>query len=111
MTLFKIMTFKALFIAHAPDADYKKHKSIIDTGMYKLFTVVVKNQKEALQIAKDYWRNESIEAVMLCPGFTHKDVAEIFEALQGKVSVNVARGDGPSNRISTVALKKAGFIG
>ncbi|MHA1196779.1 MAG: DUF6506 family protein [Promethearchaeota archaeon] len=105
------MTFKALFIAHAPDADYKKHNSMINTGMYKLFTVVVKNQKEALQVAKDYWKSESIEAVMLCPGFTHKDVAEIFEALQGKVSVNVARGDGPSNRISTVALKKAGFIG
>jgi len=25
------MAFKALFIAHTPDADYEKHTSIIDT--------------------------------------------------------------------------------
>ena len=104
------MTFKALFIAHAPDADYKKHRTIIDTGMYKLYSVVVKTQEEAVQVSKEYWQNESIEAIMLCPGFKHGDVAEIFEAVDGKVSVNVARGDGPSSRISVEALKKAGFF-
>ena len=104
------MTFKALFIAHAPDADYKKHRTVIDTGMYKLYSVVVKTQEEAVQVSKEYWQNESIEAIMLCPGFKHGDVAEIFEAVDGKVSVNVARGDGPSSRISMEALKKAGFF-
>jgi len=47
----------------------------------------------------------------LCPGFKHGDVAEIFETLEGKVSVNVSRGDSPSNKISVKALKKAGFFG
>ena len=41
------MAFKALFLAHAPDADYEKHNNVIDTGKYKLFTVVVKTQNEA----------------------------------------------------------------
>ena len=104
------MTFKALFIAHAPDADYKKHRTVIDTGMYKLYSVVVKTQGEAVQVSKEYWQNESIEAIMLCPGFKHGDVAEIFEAVEGKVSVNVSRGDGPSSKISMEALKKAGFF-
>ena len=104
------MTFKALFIAHAPDADYKKHRTVIDTGMYKLYSVVVKTQEEATQVSKKYWQNESIEAIMLCPGFKHGDVAEIFEAVEGKVSVNVSRGDGPSSKISMEALKKAGFF-
>ncbi len=104
------MTFKALFIAHAPDADYKKHRTVIDTGMYKLYSVVVKTQEEAVQVSKEYWQNESIEAIMLCPGFTHGDVAEIFKAVEGEVSVNVARGDSPSSRISMEALKKAGFF-
>ena len=103
------MTFKALFIAHAPDADYKKHRNVIDTGMYKLYSVVVSTQEEAIQVSKDYWQNESIEAILLCPGFKHCDVAEIFEVLEGKVSVNVARGDGPSGRISAVARNKAGY--
>ncbi len=104
------MTFKALFIAHAPDADYEKHRNVINTGMYKLYSVVVKTQEEAIQVSKEYWQNESIEAIMLCPGFKHGDVAEIFKAVEGKVSVNVSRGDGPSSKISMEALKKAGFF-
>ena len=43
------MAFKALFLAHAPDADKEKHRSAIDTGMYQLFTVVVRNQAEAME--------------------------------------------------------------
>ena len=65
---------------------------------------------EAIQVSKEYWQNESIEAIMLCPGFKHGDVAEIFEAVEGKVSINVAGGDGPSSKISMEALKKAGFF-
>ena len=103
------MAFKALFLAHAPDADFKKHKSIIDTGKYRLITVVVKNQDEAIKVAKDTYQKEKIDAIMLCPGFTHKNVAEIFEVLEGKVSVNVSRGDGPSNKISQVVLQREFF--
>jgi len=42
------MAFKTLFLAHAPDADREKHRNIIDTGKYRLFTVVVKSQDEAI---------------------------------------------------------------
>ena len=104
------MTFNVLFIAHAPDADYKKHRSVIETGMYKLYSIVVRTQEEEVQVSKNYLQNESIEAILLCPGFKHGDVAEIFEAVEGKVSVNVARGDGPSSKISAEAMKKAGFF-
>ena len=100
------MAFKALLLAHAPDADYEKHNHIIDTGKYKLFTVVVKTQDEAIKVSKSIYEKEKIDAIMLCPGFTHSDVAEIFQALEGKVSVNVSRGDGPSNRISQPAIQR-----
>ncbi|MCX7995511.1 MAG: DUF6506 family protein [candidate division WOR-3 bacterium] len=100
------MVFKALFMAYTPDADYKKHRSIIDTGKYRLFTVIVKSQEEALKVAKDIYEKEKIDAILLCPGFTHKDVAEIFEILGGKVSVSVARGDGPSNRIVQPVIQR-----
>ncbi|MCD6246249.1 hypothetical protein J7J58_05060 [candidate division WOR-3 bacterium] len=103
------MAFKALFLAHAPDADYKKHRSVIDTGKYRLLTVVVKSQDEAIKVAKSVYKKEKIDAIMLCPGFTHSDVAEIFQALEGKVSVNVARGDGPSGKISQEVLQKEFF--
>jgi len=100
------MAFKTLFLAHAPDADYEKHESIIDTGKYKLLSVVVKTQDEAIKVAKSIFEKEKIDAVILCPGFTHSDVAEIFHELEGKVSVNVARGDGPSTIISKAARQR-----
>jgi hypothetical protein len=103
------MAFKALFLAHAPDADYEKHNSVIETGKYKLFTVVVKNQNEAVKVSKSIYKKEKIDAIMLCPGFTHSDVSEIFQALEGKVSVNVSRGDGPSNKISQPVIQREFF--
>jgi len=103
------MAFKTLFIAHAPDADYKKHKSIIDTGKYWLLTSVVKSQDEAIKLSKSIYEKEKIDAIILCPGFSHSDVAEIFQALDGKVSVNVARGDGPSSRIAQKVIQKEFF--
>jgi hypothetical protein len=103
------MAFKTLFIAHAPDADYKKHKSIIDTGKYWLLTSVVKSQDEAIKLSKSIYEKEKIDAIILCPGFSHSDVAEIFQALDGKVSVNVARGDGPSSRIAQTVIQKEFF--
>lgn len=103
------MAFKALFLAHAPDANYEKHNTVIDTGKYKLLTVVVKNQNEALKVSKSIYKKENIDAVILCPGFTHNDVSELFQALEGKVSVNVSRGDGPSNKISQPVIQREYF--
>jgi hypothetical protein len=100
------MAFKALFIAHAPDADFQKHNNLIETGKYKLYTYVVKTQSEAIKVCKDLYKKEKIDSVLLCPGFSHKDVAEIFEALGNKVAVCASRGDGPSNKISGPALQK-----
>jgi len=103
------MAFKVLFLAHAPDADKEKHRSAIDTGMYQLFTVVVRNQEEAVEVCKDFAAKEGIDSVLLCPGFTHSDVAEIVEAVGRRVAVSVARGDGPSSRVSSAARRREGY--
>jgi len=60
-------------------------------------------------VSKSIYEKEKIDAIMLCPGFTHSDVSEIFQALEGKVSVSVSRGDGPSNRISQPAIQREFF--
>ena len=91
-------------------ADAEKHRCIIDTGKYKLFVVVVKNQREAVEVCRKLVRDEGIYAVLLCPGFTHRDVAEIAETVGENVGVFVARGDSPSHRTSIETMKKeAGF--
>lgn len=100
------MAFKAVFIAHAPDALVEKHHNLIDTGKYRLHTHVVKSQAEALKVCRDLYEKEKIDSVLLCPGFTHKDVAEIFAALGGKVAVCVSRGDGPSGAITAPILQR-----
>jgi hypothetical protein len=97
-------------MAHAPDADKDKHRCSIDTGKYQLDVVIVKNQAEALEVSTRLYREKKIESILLCPGFTHQDIAEIVAATENKVAVCVARGDGPSNRISQEALKRAGFF-
>ncbi|MGD0341968.1 MAG: DUF6506 family protein [Bacteroidales bacterium] len=100
------MAFKALFIAHAPDGDPEKHHNLIETGKYKLYTYVVKSQDQAIKVCRDLYEKEKIDSVLLCPGFTHKNVAEIFEALGNKVAVCVSRGDGPSSSITAPVLQR-----
>ncbi len=102
--------FKTLFMAHAPDANKEQHHAFIDTGKYQLDIVIVKNQAEALEVSTRLYKEKGIESILLCPGFTHQDIAEIVRATENKVSVCAARGDGPSNRISMEALKRAGFF-
>ncbi len=69
----------------------------------------MKNQNEAIKVSKSIYEKEKINAIILCPGFTHSDVSEIFQALDGKVSVNISRGDGPSNKISQPVIQREYF--
>jgi hypothetical protein len=71
--------------------------------------LIQESKDEAIKVSKSIYEKEKIDAIMLCPGFTHNDVSEIFQALEGKVSVNVARGDGPSSKISQAVIQKEYF--
>lgn len=104
------MSFTTLFMAHAPDADASRHRSLIDTGMYRLFTVVVREQREALQTCHELVAAERIDSILLCPGFTHADIAEIASAVGPDVGISVARGDPPANRAATAAMERAGYF-
>ena len=103
------MAFKAVFLAHAPDAEPEKHRCVIETPKYQLFVVVVKDQTQAVEMCRKLAKEEGIHSVLLCPGFTHRDVAEIAEAVGAEVAVAVARGDGPSNRVSAEVRKREGI--
>lgn len=94
------MSFNVVFLAHAPDAEPEKHRCMIETSKYRLFSVVVRDQVQAVEECKKLVKEEGIHSVLLCPGFTHRNVAEITEAVGGNISVAVARGDGPSSRVS-----------
>jgi len=105
------MAFKALFLAHAPDGEAEKYRYVIETPRYyKLFVVVAKDQKQAIEVCKKAVKEEGVQSILLCPGFTHRDVAEISEAVGENVGIFVARGDGPSNKISMEVMTSEGWF-
>ena len=103
------MAFKVVFLAHAPDAEPEKHRCVIETSKYKLFVVVVRSQDQAVEVCKKLAKEEGVQSILLCPGFTHRNIAEISEAVGENIGVFIARGDGPSNRVSTMIRKREGF--
>ena len=104
------MAFKVAFLAHAPDAKPEKHRCLVETPKYKLFIVLVRNQSQAIEECKKLVEEEGISSILLCPGFTHRDIAEIVEKVGKNVAVAVARGDGPSSRIAKEVMKKEGWF-
>ena len=90
------MAFRAAFIAHVPDADPVKHRAVLETDLYKLFSVLVKDQDQAVDVCRRLVADEGVQSILLCPGNTHADVAAIVAAVGDDVSVSVARGDGPA---------------
>lgn len=103
------MAFKAAFIAHTPDADPGKHKSRIETSKYELSVRLVKDQSQAIEVCKKLVK-EGIHSILLCPGFIHEDVSEISEAVGNHVGVFVARGDGPSSRVTKEVMRREGWV-
>jgi hypothetical protein len=95
--------FKVCFVAHARDADITKHRSIIETDTYRLHSIVVRNQREAVDVTRQLVEEEGVQSILLCPGFTHQNVAEIQDTVKRKAGVFVARGDGPSSTITRKA--------
>jgi hypothetical protein len=61
------MAFKALFMAHVPDADPERDNCILETEKYKLYVRLVKGQNQALEVCRKLVKEEGIEAIMLCP--------------------------------------------
>jgi len=104
------MAFKVLFLAHAPDAEPEKHQCVVETSKYKLLVRLVTNQEQAVEVCKKLVREEGIHSVLLCPGFTHQNIAEISEAVGKNVGITVARGDGPSSKIAKEAMKREGWF-
>jgi hypothetical protein len=105
-----VMSFRAAFIAHVPDADPARHRTVLETDLYKLFSVLVKDQQQAVEVCRRLVADEGVQSILLCPGNTHADVAGIVAAVGDGVSVSVARGDSPSMRIAAEAMRSAGWF-
>ena len=104
------MAFNTIFFAKSPDADKTEHQSTIRTGKTTLHSSIVRNLEDCLFVYKMIAEKEKVDAITLCPGFTHSEVAEIVKQTGGTISVTVARGDSLSGRIVQEAFKREGLI-
>ena len=103
------MSFNVLCMVHAPDAN-PEDIALVETPTYKLYSVAVKNQEEALATAKKLVEEKGVESILLCPGFTNKDIAGLCEALGDEVGVSVARGDRHANTAAMKAMQREGWM-
>ncbi|MBC7130497.1 hypothetical protein H5T51_04670 [Candidatus Bathyarchaeota archaeon] len=55
-------------------------------------------------------KRRGVHAFILCPDFTHKAIARIVDVVGEGVSVNVARGDGPSNEAALKIMREIGWF-
>ncbi|MGD0818199.1 MAG: DUF6506 family protein [Methanomassiliicoccales archaeon] len=102
--------FRTALIAMTTDADPAKHRSVIRTPLYELTSILVKNEDEAVKVCIELVQKDGVQSFLLCPGFTNKGVARVTEAAGEGISVNVARGDGPSNAIAHKIMSEVGFF-
>lgn len=56
------MPFKVVFLAHASDAEPERDRSLIETSTYKLFSVVVRDQVQAVDECKRLVKDEGIHS-------------------------------------------------
>ena len=92
------MAFKTGFVVMAPDGDPVKHRASIKTSKLELTTVVVPlmDFDRAFKVCRDLVEKESIQSLILCPGFTSSAVSMMANAVGEGVPVHVVRGDVPS---------------
>ncbi len=92
------MAFKVAVILGAPDADPDRHISVLKSSTIEVTTVLTRHSdiEREVAICRDLVQQKGIQSFILCPGFTHQAVARIAAAVGPGVSVNIARGDGPS---------------
>ena len=104
------MAFISAFISLTPDADPAKHTSTLETPLHTMYSILVKNQGEAIDVCKNLVTNKGVQAITLCPGFRNQGVGEIASVVGDKVAVTVARGDSPGAKLTSEILRKEGWL-
>lgn len=83
---------KAAFLVVASGSNREVDKTIIESTAVDLLTVMVKNYKEAAEVAIQLV-DEGYNVIELCAGFGNKGVSIISEAISYKIPVGVVRFD------------------
>ena len=103
---------KLAFIIMSPDGDPEKYKTTITTSRLEITTAVVglMNFEQAADVCRDLTKNKGVQGLILRPGFHHEAVAQIARAVGPGISIDVARGDVPSGKITGALMAAEGWV-
>ncbi|MBT3363457.1 MAG: hypothetical protein HN929_01245 [Chloroflexi bacterium] len=104
------MAFISAFISLTPDADPAKHTSVLETPMHTMYSVLVKDLSQTIDVCKKLVADKGVQSISLCPGFRNQGVGQIADAVGSQVAVTVARGDSPGSKLTSEILRKEGWI-
>ena len=76
----------------------------------KYLSVLVTDERQAEEVCAELVHEEGVRSFILCPGFTNQGVGRLSASLGPSISVNVSRGDGPSNAVAHQEMERAGFF-
>ena len=71
------MKVNAAFIFIAPNVDYKKDRTVVDTPGVSLNVIGVNTYEEGVIVAKEM-ADKGVKAIELCAGFGNIGIAKIF---------------------------------
>lgn len=83
---------KAAFLVVAAESNKKEDKSLIQSAIIDLYTIMVKDYDEAVKTAINLVE-DGVDVIELCGGFGNKGVSIISEAISYKIPVGVVRFD------------------
>jgi hypothetical protein len=107
------MAFRTAFVAMAPDGDPTKNRVSMSLPKYEFIATLVGlgDYDQAAAVCKNLVDRDGIQAIVLCPGFTHEGVAKVVNAVGPSIAVNVARGDPTSGAITGQLIAQEWFGG
>ena len=109
------MKFKEAYIILVPEVNSRplitvdpiKDISVLDNAKYTCYTVLVQNQTQALQKCIELVNEKGVNVITLCPGFSHKDIAQIRDLVGNNVGICAAHSDDNTNRIVSKLIEQA----
>jgi len=104
--------FKAANVVMVLNADPAKHRATIKGDQFEYTTVLTSlfNFDQAARVCRELVEKEGVQAISLCPGFSHEGVAKIRTIIGEGVPINVSRGDVPSTMMTAQILAKEGWF-
>ena len=103
------MPFRVGYVVKAAGADPSIHRAKISADSLELTVRMVDSAdwQRVIAVCEDLVEVDQVDAITLCPGFSHAEVGRIAEAVGSAVAIDVARSDAHGAQLASHAMQRA----